>query len=54
MSYKKLEILFVSELVARQIVNGTRKFENDTILYNVIQAIKKVKELYYEEFNEYL
>jgi hypothetical protein len=49
---QKLIVLFVAELHARKIINNQYLY-NKKKLYSIIEAIKKIKELYLKEFEEY-
>ena len=49
----KLTALFIAELMARRIINGTDGM-NDETKYRTVLAIKKINLLYKEEFMKYL
>lgn len=51
---KKLEVLFVAELIGRKIIQNPKLFNDDTVLYYTIEAIKKIKEIYYPIFKKYI
>lgn len=50
----KLICLFIAELHTRRILNHRELYKDDNQLYFLIDAIKGIKENYYEEFKEYL
>lgn len=50
----RLIAVFVADLYANRIIKYPEKYENETILYYTIEAIKKIKELYLGEFEMYL
>ena len=49
----KLTSLFIADLQARKIVNGQDGLDDDT-KYWTIEAIKKIKPLYFDEFRQYI
>ena len=49
---QKLIALFVADFQAKRIVKNTKAY-NDSVLYNTIEAIKKIRSLYLDEFREF-
>lgn len=49
---QKLITLFAADLQAKQIVKNPKAY-NDSVLYNTIEAIKKIRSLYLDEFKEF-
>ena len=49
----KLVTLFVADLHAKRILLYPELYPNETILFYTIEAIKKIRELYLDEFKEY-
>ena len=49
----KFTALFIAELQAKKIVNGTDGFDKER-RYWTIEAIKKIKSLYFDDFRQYL
>ena len=49
---KKLIALFNAEYVGRKIIDNPKNY-SEIELYNNIEVIKKIKELYYDEFYKY-
>lgn len=50
----KLIALYIAELHTRRILNNREKYKDDNQLYFLIEAIKNIKESYYEEFSKYM
>lgn len=50
----KLISLYIAELHMRRIISHRELYKDDNQLYFLIEAIKGIKENYYEEFKEYL
>ena len=50
---QKLIALFVADLYSRRIIKN-QKWLNNEILYNTIEAIKNIKNIYLPEFSEYI
>lgn len=51
--FQKLAALFTADLQAKQIVKNPNAFDEET-LYFKIEAIKKIKAAYYNEFEKHL
>jgi len=50
---QKLISLFIADLQAKRIMKNPKIYDDET-LYHTIEAIKKIRSLYYSEFEEYL
>lgn len=50
----KLVALFVADLHAKRIVAYPELYTNESVLYYTIEAIKKIREAYLDEFSKYL
>ena len=50
----KLVALFVADLHAKRIIKYPELYTNETVLYYTIEAIKKIREAYLNEFSIYL
>jgi len=51
---QKIICLFVADMYAQRIVKDIKQFNDNNVLYYTINAIKKIKYLYYDEFKKYL
>ena len=49
---QKLTALFAADLEATKIINHPKQYDSQTTYYT-IKAIERIKEFYYEEFQEY-
>lgn len=49
---QKLIALFIADLQAKKIVKDPKSFDDDTLYYK-IEAIKKIRSLYFHEFQQY-
>jgi uncharacterized protein len=50
---QKLIILFIANLQSNRIVENPQYINDKTVLFYTIEAIKKIKELYFDEFSSY-
>ena len=51
---QKLTSLFIADLQAKKISSNNGMIKDENILYHTIEAIKKIRELYLDEFKKYL
>jgi sulfatase maturation enzyme AslB (radical SAM superfamily) len=50
---QKLIILFIANLQSNRIVKNPQNFDDKTVLFYTIEAIKKIKDFYFDEFSSF-